>query len=750
LIGLVIAIQLGWLGWVLTVQLPNAHNAGVDISRGGLLLMAFPAVVPGTSFRDSLFGLTLKELGHFENLSQRLPIVLAATLIASAAVSIGALILRLLRIDVDAQLGRFERLAVCYGLGCGGLGILTLGLGRAALLHPVLIRVGLGLIVAMGVMIARPWMRGQATAREPAVPARSSWSGFWLLGLLPFVVVMLLGSMLPATDFDVVEYHLQGPKEFFLSGRIAFLPHNVYTSMPFGIEMLHLLGMEVLNDWWWGALVGQTLVAAFAPAAAVLIATTARRIGSERAGWMAALVYLSTPWIYRLAVIAYVEGPLCYYHAALIWGWFALRTDPKTTGEAQAYPSFQLPPTKAWSVLGLLAGCAMACKYPALISAVIPFGLLSMVDSWRLRSSRPLLSFVLGWTVLMAPWLVRNVIDTGNPVYPLGYSVFGGRHWDTDLDQKWSAGHGRRPVTREAFISSIKEVAGQSDWQSPLYVALAPLALLRKGARKQVLALWGFVAYLFLTWWLLTHRVDRFWLPLLSPLAILAGLGADWTRQRFWKAWLTVLLGIAVIGNFFYMSTALAGLNEWTGDLVFLRRDLTSRLNRPLATIDEQLPPDARILLVGQAAVFHVRHPIIYNVVFNHETLELLAAGRTPQQFREELQRLGITHIFVDWQEIHRHRKLGGYGFTDFVTPQRFSEWTRAKILTGPQYVGPAHELYTVVSDPMDGSARRTGPDRSSGRATPAPLAEQSRIEVGNQPEPYRLDLELGGAEWTN
>ena len=71
---------------------------------------------------------------------------------------------------------------------------------------------------------------------------------------------MVLGAMLPTIDFDALEYHLQGPKEYFQAGRIAFLPHNVYTSMPFGVEMLHLLGMEVLGDWWWGGLVGQLLV----------------------------------------------------------------------------------------------------------------------------------------------------------------------------------------------------------------------------------------------------------------------------------------------------------------------------------------------------------------------------------------------------------------------------------------------------------------------------------------------------------
>ena len=178
-------------------------------------------------------------------------------------------------------------------------------------LDPWLIRAGLGLTATAGFVTARPW-HAFRRVREPT---------FWLPGLViaPFVVVMILGSMLPAIDFDVLEYHLQGPKEYFQAGQIAFLPHNVYTNMPFGVEMLHLLGMEVMGDWWWGALAGQLLVAFFAPAAAMLIAATAYRAGSARAAWIAAIVYLSTPWIYRLAVIAYVEGPLCFYHAALVW-----------------------------------------------------------------------------------------------------------------------------------------------------------------------------------------------------------------------------------------------------------------------------------------------------------------------------------------------------------------------------------------------------------------------------------------------
>ena len=122
-------------------------------------------------------------------------------------------------------------------------------------------------------------------------------------------------------------------------------------------------------------------------------------------------------------------------------------------------------------------------------------------------------------------------------------------------------------------------------------------------------------------------------------------------------------------------TTALTGLNEWTGNLTRLRTDLPRRLNPPLAAIDRELPQDAKILLVAQAAVFHTNHEVLYNTVFNPEIIELMAAGKSPAAFRQVLHDRGITHIYVDWKEIERHRDPAGYGFTDFVTRERFADW---------------------------------------------------------------------------
>jgi hypothetical protein len=677
-IALLAIVESAWLAWFLIVPLPSANSAGVPpekaVRRGWILLKAFPEVVPDTHWRDCFLAKGFEELGHLENLPQRAPTLLAACLIAAAAVGLGDLVLRLLKLEGGMAL--LERVALDYGIGAGLLGVITLLIGRMGWLSPWLARAGLALLAVAGLIRSR---LGRAVR-----PKLESWSYLFGILLVPFVVVMILGSMLPSIDFDVLEYHLQGPKEYFQAGRIAFLPHNVYTSMPFDVEMLHLLGMEVLGDWWWGGLVGQLLVAFFGPATAILIAAAATRAASPWAGWMTAIVYLSTPWIYRLAAIAYVEGPLCFYHGALIWAFLRC-------------PSVCNPPKRAtWALLGLLAGCAMGCKYTALISAVIPFGILAAIESWRRRSLVPVGCFILGWAVVMGPWLGKNALDTGNPVYPLENSLFHGHPWDDARETKWTAAHGRPPVTAWRLWSSVVDVAGRSDWQSPLYVALAPLALLRLGSRRLAITLWAFVIYLFFTWWLLTHRLDRFWLPILPAMAILAGLGADWTQRRGWIILLGAFLTISLLTNLTYISTALAGLNEWTADLVFLRRDIPRRWNPPLAMLDDKLPTSAKPLLVGQAAVFHLNHTVRYNTVFDPETIEVLAHGKKPEEFRAALRERNLTHVYVDWHEIQRHREQGGYGFTDFVTRDRFANWVSSGILSTPEALGPEQELYRV------------------------------------------------------
>lgn len=680
---LIFALECAWFGWFLVEPLPNAGNAGGNgLKRWIFLTRSVPQLmVEGLTFRDSYFGLAWLELSHVGNLPQRLPIVLAAGLIGGAALGLGGLVLR--GLELENGLTASERVPLAFVVGASCLGVVTLVLGRWGLLHPWPVRVGLLLPAALeGVFL----VRRRAMRRAPTEPRVSPWLRLALSAAAgPFVAAMLLGAMLPTVDFDAIEYHLQGPKEYYQNGRITFLPHNVYTSMPFGVEMLHLLGMVVRDDWWSGALAGQLLIAVYALAAAALVAQTARRWGSPRAGWWAAAVYLTTPWVYRLGVLPYVEGPLCAYHAALFWA----------AGRAWGEPDPAVG-RRFWALAGLLAGGAMACKYPALISAVVPFGLIALLDAARRSSPAAVLAYCLGWAVIMTPWLVKNVVDTGNPVYPLGYNVFGGREWDPASDAKWANAHGPKPVQAGLLWNSVVDVAGRSDWQSSLYVALAPLAFLRKGSRRFAGRLSAYLAYLFLTWWLFTHRLDRFWLPILPGLAVLAGLGADWSDRRAWSVVLGLFVTLSVVTNASYTSTALTGLNEWTAELGDLRKRVPRMANPGLAQLDAALPRGAKVLLAGQAAVFHLDRPVVYNTVFDREIFETLAKGKTPAQVAEGLRALGVDYVYVDWQSIERFRSPFNYGFTDFITAAEFDRLVRAGVLDRPEPLGAQGELYRV------------------------------------------------------
>src|SRR5262249_46279191 len=136
---------------------------------------------------------------------------------------------------------------------------------------------------------------------------------------------------------------------------------------------------------------------------------------------------------------------------------------------------------------------------------------------------------------------------------------------------------------------------------------------------------------------------------------------------------LGTVLATALVFNFAFISTPLIALNEWTGDLHELRTAVPEMTNAALARLDADLPPDATVLLVGQAAVFHLNHRVVYNTVFNRETIETMARGRTPAEVGGALRARGLTHVYVDWADIERYRSPGNYGFTPFVTPELFA-----------------------------------------------------------------------------
>ena len=691
--GMITAVACLWLLVCLrfAFTLPLANNETFDRLRLLFILPSYSTLF--TSPDDLPTG--------WRYFSERFDLIAIALFIAIGAWAWGRLLRRATRLECDDWL---DQLAISYGLGFLIWSLVTLVLGLIGWLNQGIFAGFLILpIIAEALLIFRDTRRLRR-AESSATDQPPRWLRNVCLAIAAlFISRALLGSMLPPMAFDVREYHLGGPKEWFLDGRVHFLPHNVYTSFPFLTEMLSLSAMVLRDDWFRGALTGKLLLATFYPLTALAIFVLGRRLFGATAGMLAMLLYATTPWSYRIATIAYAEGGLtCYLILALL-------------ACARALDKSSNSP-KVWIfVTGLFAGAAMACKYTGVVQVVIPLGLALLAGTiinkvrrrnpdepnantrWR-RIITVGMIYTAGVVLAVGPWLLKNLIETGNPVYPLVWTIFGGVDWNAELDEKWLSAHHAANYNFGSFVAGLKSIAITNDWQSAIIFPLIPLAALAR-SRRQAGYIGLFLIWLLLTWWGLTHRIDRFWVPLLPVACLLAGVGMSWPRafsnrdlpepgqgaRQSWR-WICGIAAAGVIAfNYLLITSPLIGNPHVLAEL----DAAASAVENPnLAALNKILPPDAKLLLVGEADIFDARFPVVYNTVFDKSLFRQWMAIPGTQQFkpaaeiRGKLQAEGITHLFVNWKEILRYRTT--YGYTEFVTPKRFQKLQQLGILKDP------------------------------------------------------------------
>ncbi len=679
---------------------------------------------------------------------QRLPMIFTAAWIMAGVWGLGTVLLRTLRLR--ESLSSVERIVVGYGLGLSAMSLLVLGCGLAGLLKTSTLAALTSLAAALGLILdGMSFIQQRKRHAEIAVPQTSAgtkrqvrWWDLALRGQIPFpmlrrglavfvvalfVLAMWLGALLPSIDFDVKEYHLQGPKEWYTAGSIFFLPHNVYTSFPFLTEMFLLQGMVLHGDWFAGALAGQLVLGTFGLLTGLVVFAAVSRWFGSTAAWIAAVIHLTTPWTYRISVIAYAEGGATLYlfltaFAVALWIERGQRRNDLL-------------------LTGLFAGSSMACKYPGMLSVVIPCAALvawlslragpssqdnataqiapNKTDAWRAIVTNVVI--LAGGTVIaVGPWLLKNLFETGNPVYPLLNSVFHGIDWTPTLEANWKRAHGPPHHQPADILVKLFDVSFKSDWLSPLLFSLAPFSLwlLKRrvatddtgdglGAaavsaeavrfrRWLIVGAWVYVTYLFGSWWLLTHRIDRFWIPMIPLVSALAGIGAAWSANQLWRNAAGGWISACVLFNLGFITLPNCGLNAYLSDITALTKGVQATAPG-IAWLNEHLPPGSKVLMVGEAQVFDARFPLVYNTVFDVSIFEKWCSAQLPNtepgqqplrtiaEIRQKLADEGITHIFVNWGEIFRYRE-SGYGYTDFVTAKRFEQLQRAGVLNSEAF----------------------------------------------------------------
>lgn len=673
---------------------------------------------------------------------QRLSVVAVAAVVMTPAYAAGRWLVG--GYSAVSRLCPAERFAAAAAGGLGIQSTVLLGCGLAGILNSawmwaiwpvgvmviaVVLRrliVGGDSIPAGGIAVASKSDAAASTGRDSASGETQSGSLALLLPTGLFVVfatLLILRSIVPPSEFDVREYHLQAPKEWWAAGKIDFMPHNIYANMPMAAEIHTVAAMKVWrifadnrDAWWWGMLSGKVVIASFLVWMAILVGGVVRCVvewspigngesdgdGNGDTRWLVAwtrVIAIGFPALFEGASVGFVEPAMACFAA---WG-MMLATVSVAGATAGANGVSDAAGRSGAAIrlaaaIGLAIGFAMACKYPAVLS-VAPVMVIYGLWVWGRFAGYPLSDLVgrrvLVVAIMMAlaggsSWYIKNAMIAGNPVYPLLGQWLGGKTLSPEKVAQWNAGHAVPGYQISQLVASFGDTLWRWRSQGWALVPLAITAVVASRRRDNVSVGVICLAVVFVLWWGLTHRVERFLVPVLPVAIVMAALGIETLRRTAGRGIATTMVVPLVLMNLYFVASPAVGDSRIAVDLNYLRDDdlsasSISRLGGHVIWANRTLGPDDRLLVVGDAEVLDFEVSIAYATAFDQSPLMgLLATEGSPGRddlaaLGDELRRSGFTHVVVHWGEIIRLRQT--YGFDPRITPQLFSDLADAEVL---------------------------------------------------------------------
>jgi hypothetical protein len=528
----------------------------------------------------------------------RAPDFLLVVLWLAAATGLGAAILKLtgLHRRVDGLLKLIS--ATATGLGLMSLLVLAVGLCTR-----------LDWPIAWGILLVG-WLAG-AWAWEVwfIQPDCNVGAGAYRwLGLLCAAALGLasLAALVPPgilwgdepNGYDVLEYHLQVPREWYQLGRIVPLQHNVFSYFPFNVEMHYLLAMALRGGPWSGMYLAQLMHVAFVALTVLAVyALVAER--SRNMAVIAAAAVATVPWMGLLAPVAYDEGGL------LLWGTLAIGLSLRGGID-----------WRTMSLAGAMAGFACGSKLTAVPIVLLATPAIALaVARFKSKAVLAAVSYFLSGCIVFSPWLLKNVAWIGNPVFPEATALFGRGDWSqTQVDRWIRANHLPRPDQQN--LSGRTAAAWNQvivDWRYGF--VLLPLAIVSAAIswrERETRALMLILIALAIFWLFFTHLQSRFFTLAIPISALLIGQVRRRREVSVAYSFIVLLAGLSGLAAVYQKLTSInPHLFEFVG---------TERLSGLTPLADRQIPPQARIYLIGDGRAFLYDVPmdrLFYRTVFD-------------------------------------------------------------------------------------------------------------------------------------
>jgi hypothetical protein len=578
--------------------------------------------------------------------------LLAIVLAASAAA--GLAVLRLLD-ATPATAG--DRLLTGVAVGLGGLGMLGLALAAAGMLRPLPLAVAGVAALAIG--------GRDLVATLQAVRLRG------LGRIAPYIVVcavMLAGELVamiaPPVGGDQTKYQLVYPRLYAAAGSLVSTPWSFWGQMQF-LENFVFAAAYALH----GDVLARFLNGITGVLATIALGRLVEVHLKPGLGAAAGTIFFTLPITWSLMTRAGSDLPVVLY-GALAVGALLEWQDSTAPGALRR--------------AALLAGLAGGSKVMGLlVPALVGIGVLVVFvrRAWTVGAAT-MAAVTFGALVILAasPWYVRNAADTGNPVYPFAYGIFGGTHWSkpageyladyyrqyqtTWAERREGAAYGGLDVARfpwdltmhpESFENGAKKGLDVG----PFALAFAPALLLVRRRRAAVVTVaaigLGYAGIIAGGAW--AH--PRYVLPGVALVIAAAMPGA---RALLGRRLTMVTVVLTIIGNLAVTSRMLSPL--WrdqvrvaTGHMSrvkFLRRNEARYVFWEHA--NQTVPSAGKILVLEKIPhPYYVERPYVLASYLEQDLIDYRSID-SPQALALAAHGLGITHVAVDTEGLQAAR----------------------------------------------------------------------------------------------
>jgi hypothetical protein len=465
----------------------------------------------------------------------------------------------------------------------------------------------------------------------------------WILfiSITALILLRLPAALSPSLggDWDSLSHQLAMAKIWLQHGKVDYIDFMHQSNVPATANMLYML---VLPGG--GQAAAKVLAMFFGIFAALAFGGITEKRYGKNAGWWAALAVVAAPVVLWEVGTAYVD----VFHGACF-------------GVSAVLAAMWLEKREEKSLLlvsAVFMAIALATKYTAIQSGGA-MGVAMVIIGGGAGARSALI--VGGIALLLAsPWYIRNIVNTGNPVYPFFYSVFGGRNWSeanavpyAAEQQSFGIGQdfvdgkyrGKNPV---ALPGSMTALALRPDTQinqgSP-FGAVGPVLLLGllwwplsglrgKGAFEKTLVLTALITLI--SWFFLTQQ-SRYIISLIMLAAPLVGgaismlplgriVAVGVAAQAFYTCFLFLQLPLGISG------TASLDSFEFYPE------------TRTLNEIGKH--EEIKVAIYDEVRGYYLDVPYFWANP-GHHTLLPYETYETPAQLIDGLESLGVTHLVL-------------------------------------------------------------------------------------------------------